>query len=667
MPSAFMLAKLAASGLDPADVDATDAVSPYNTVPSGFRLPYYRPDGTQHPHMYRIRLESPAPGHGKYTQPSAAELIALGHPATDATHPYLNPYILGGLTWAGLAPHRKRLLIVEGEIKAASAGKLLKMAALGIPGCWGGTTRNPEGIFHVHPVIKGLIRGDDYVEVILDGDILTNPDVNRAAGTLKRALLRLGVKAVFVLLPAPVPGRGAGLDDWLMDQPDGTRNQAYEALPRTYGDEFDEDWISVADAFGLATNKQGIALPTVSNLKRIMEKDDRYKARYFFDVMRGNIYRNDPSGPRPFVDSFVFDEQDWLQRRFGMVVPKQTTFDAMRWLADQPRWHRNILLEALPDWDNVPRLEQMFVRGWGAKDDEYTRAVGKNWLVSAMARANVAGCKVDTMLVLIGAQGIKKTKSLEVLAGTLYIATHAQVTDKDFIMSLHRGWMIDLAELSSMNHSDAAHIKGIITNATDHIRLPYDATISEKPRHSIMVGTTNEDRFLRDGTGNRRFWPVACGTIDLDWIEKNRMQLLAEAQAAYLAGQTWWDMPNDATLAAQAARLEIGPWDGALDLILSGAHNFRTITVNGVSYHYITSEELLESLGFAPKDRKGHMFRDLASAVKRISGGKWEPYPCAQRIVMPGGTFRDFSRGYRVPVVGNVTGNVIAMPPRPLF
>jgi len=665
MTSEFMLSKLQDSCLDPGDVDAVDTFD-FSGNPSGFKLPYYFPTGVQHPHMYRIRLQHPAPGQGKYTQPSTDDLVRLGHPPETATMPYLNPHILGGVTWEALGKVRnKKLMIVEGELKAACAGKLLKRAAIGIPGCEGGVRRNPAGVAHVHPLIRGLIQPGDEITVVLDGDLLTNPDVNRAAGTLKRALGRLGVRPVFVLLPPPQPGCGAGLDDWLKGQAQTDIIGAFERLPRTPGEDFDEDWASVADAFGLAVGKTGIAAPTASNIQILLEKHERYQGRYYYDVMRGNLYRNDPAGPRPFVDSFGVDEQVWLQRRIGMSVTKTAALDGLRWMADQQKFRRNTLIESLPAWDAVPRLETMLIDGWGATDSDYIRAVGKNWLVSAMARASDPGCKVDTMLVLIGPQGIYKSKSLEALGGDLYVSTHAQVADKDFVMALHRGWLIDLAELSSMTHSDANHIKGIITTAVDHYRPPYGASVEEKSRHSVMVGTTNEDRFLRDATGNRRFWPVECGNIKMKWITDNREQLLAEAKVKYDAGQDWWTMPASTT-AIQNARMEIGPWDAPLQSILSGITvNGRVVTVSGVMYRFVTSEELLESLNIGIERRKSHMYRDLGAAMRRVGGLSWEPWICQQRITLLSGGHVDLSRGYRTTVTGNPMAKVIDMPQRP--
>jgi predicted P-loop ATPase len=656
----FMWQKLDASGLRPDDLDAVTHYD-YAGNPAGFRIPYFRADGLQHPLMHRTRLSRPAPGQGKYTQPSAEEIRRAGYPESDARLPYLNHKMLGATTWQALGNVvGKKMLLVEGELKAVCAGKYLRVAAIGLPGCWGGTIKDERGIFHVNPVIQSLIQPGDTIEVVLDGDILTNKDVNRAAGTLKRALARLGIAAIFVLLPIPASGVGAGLDDWLMQQSAGDQQRAFAALPRTYGEDFYEDWASVGDYFGLMPGKSGVAQSTLLNVTTLMENHEHFTGRYFFDVLRNNLYRDGPKGPEGMTDAWGVDEVTWIHEYTGMVISRTTALDCIRWMAEQPKWRRNFLLEALPAWDNVNRMEMMFVNGWGVQDSPYIRAVGRNWLTSALARAMQPGCKVDTVLVLIGPQGIGKSKSLQALGNGFYLQTHAQVQSKDFIMAMHRGWLIDMAELSSMNHSDAAQVKGLITTDVDFFRPPYASAIAEMKRHSVIVGTTNEEHFLRDPSGNRRFWPVACGSIDLNWIKGNSLQLLAEAKTRVERGENWWDMPAS-TQAVQEARMETSPWDARVAVIMGSPHTMRIITVNSVPYRYITSEEILDGLDIEMRFRKSHMYRDLAASMKRVAGS-WESYRYNLPITLPGGGVLPYSSGYRQPVMGNPTATVIDLP-----
>lgn len=656
-----MVTKLAQSGLRPEDIEATVAHD-FNGIEVGFRIPYNLQDGTPHRTLARIRLENPPPGKGKYTQPSVEELVRAGHPPEDATYPYLNRVIIQPATWDTIAASvGKRLLIVEGEIKAAAALKLLGLAAVGIGGCDNGVRRDEHGICRVHTAIAALIRPGDKVEVVLDGDLLTNPNVNRAAGTLKRALWRLGVEVVFVVLPPPVPGRGAGLDDWLMGMPPADMRAAFDALPRVNGSGFREDRASLCHWLGLMMSEKGAPLANASNVKTIIDKHERFKGKYYFDVIRCNLYRDTPFGAQPFTDGMASEEQCWIQENLLPMVSKGIVDDSLRALPDQPKWQRNLLIESLSPWDGKPRLETMFIDGWGATDSDYVRAVGRNWLTSAMARANEPGCKVDTVLVLIGDQGIGKSQSLALIGGPYYVETHSQTHDKDFLMALHRGWLIDMAELGSMNHNIVEQVKGIISTPSDSFRPPYGKSVVEMKRHSIICGTTNEDQFLRDPTGNRRFWPIECGDIDLDWIEKNRAQLYAEAQHRYISKEKWWIMPASAA-AYQQARMETHPWDMQLRMALGGSNAMRIISVRGTGYRFITNEELLTSVGLEINMRKSHHYRDLALCVKRVGAGVWEKYRHAERITLPSGGVLDLTRGYRAQVTGNPTAKVVDFP-----
>jgi hypothetical protein len=139
---------------------------------------------------------------------------------------------------------------------------------------------------------------------------------------------------------------------------------------------------------------------------------------------------------------------------------------------------------------------------------------------------------------------------------------------------------------------------------------------------------------------------------------------LAEAQHNYKAGQDWWTMPAS-TAAVQEARLEPGPWDEPLRQFFSAnTGTFRIITVSGVNYRFVTSEELLDALGIEVRYRKSHMYRDLAATMQRIGGKLWDKYYCQVSITLKHGGTVEGVRGYRAPVTGNPTAKVIDMPQR---
>jgi len=645
-----MDAKLAASGLVASDLDATP-------TPQGFRIPYYLPDGKPHPIMYRERLQN-AVGDQKYTQPPAN---AFTDPS-DATYPYLNPFVLGGATWeqvAGITP--KRVLIVEGELKAACAGKLLQRPVIGIGGCANGTRHDERGVHFLHPVIQSLLRRGDMVEVVLDGDLLTNAQVNRAAGTLRRTLIRLGLSVAFVLLPSVAAGGAkTGFDDWAMALPASTVPALYEKLPRLTGAEdggFLENLPSLWDYLGLdCGGPQSVPLRNEANLLRILDGHEHFLERYYFDQMSHCIIDRRNKAPIAFHD-FSMREARWLQTHAGLrSATKDSAADMLQMIEFRPAFHVNELqddIAAVP-WDGEPRLETMFIKAFGADDNVMHRAFGRNWLVSAVARAFDPGCKVDSMLILEGRQGIGKTRAMEAIGGRWYCALDGSMENKDFLLSAHTGWIADVIELGAFRYDNFARIKGLITTSRDKIRAPYAREARELPRRFVLVGSTNTDDYLRDETGNRRFWPVACsGTINVPWLRNNRAQLLAEALYQYRAGAIWYDIPKDAVEALQAKRLEHDPWADAVQTILQDVARFRSIVYNGDPYLFVGTNEVLTYMGYSKKDMSTGIYKRISRTFK-IYFPEWRSHQYMGQPITVAGELTPKARGYILPLTPRI-------------
>jgi predicted P-loop ATPase len=161
-------------------------------------------------------------------------------------------------------------------------------------------------------------------------------------------------------------------------------------------------------------------------------------------------------------------------------------------------------------------------------------------ILSAVARANQPGCKVDTVTVLSGKQGLGKSTFWKILCGDKYFCDDFSfAAGKDDLMKMHRAWITEWGEMASFGKRETEHIKRSITVSTDLIRYPYEARVSAHPRPGILVGTTNEPEFLRDSTGNRRWLILEAEKIDLDWLKSNRDRVLSAAQTCYLAGDQW--------------------------------------------------------------------------------------------------------------------------------
>lgn len=187
------------------------------------------------------------------------------------------------------------------------------------------------------------------------------------------------------------------------------------------------------------------------------------------------------------------------------------------------------------EWDGESRLSSLMTRGYGADNTRFNHEVGRCWFASMAARVSAPGIKVDTMPVFIGPQGILKSQALEVIGGDWYRAASSSIDSKDFLQELHGSLVFEIPELHSMisSRQGSAKIKAVLSTRIDHFRLPYGMRVGEHKRTAVMVGTTNNREWHSDETGARRFWPVHCGRIDLDWMEENRAQLFAEAYVYY--------------------------------------------------------------------------------------------------------------------------------------
>ena len=168
-----------------------------------------------------------------------------------------------------------------------------------------------------------------------------------------------------------------------------------------------------------------------------------------------------------------------------------------------------------------------------------------------MARVFRPGCKADCTLILEEAQGTLKSTACAVLALSpeWFADGIADLGSKDSAQDLRGKWIVEIAELSAMTRAAVERVKAFISRQVDHYRPSYGRRSQDFPRQTVFIGSTNSDEYLADETGNRRFWPVRIGRIDIPALQRDVEQIWAEAVVAFKAGEQWW---LDAELEAEA-------------------------------------------------------------------------------------------------------------------
>lgn len=251
----------------------------------------------------------------------------------------------------------------------------------------------------------------------------------------------------------------------------------------------------------------------------------------------------------------------WLADNFRMEPNTNLINEAVRVIANEARFHPvKDFLEGL-EWDGVGRIDTWLKDYMGAEGpEEYLRAVSRKVLCALVARVMEPGIKFDHVLILEGLQGIGKSTALSIIAGPEWFSdAHINVADKDAIVNMTGKWLVEMGELSGMKKADVDQMKEFISRTVDRVRLPYGRRAENFPRQCVFVGTTNNDEYMKDDTGNRRFWPVVTHSVDLVGLRAVREQLLAEAVATWALGEPLYLEGEGAKKAAeeeQEKRLE---------------------------------------------------------------------------------------------------------------
>jgi hypothetical protein len=343
--------------------------------------------------------------------------------------------------------------------------------------------------------------------------------------------------------------------------------------------------------------RTGLPRSSLANIEAILQGDVRYTGSFFrYDAFSGKLFY----GPDLAADHIDTDINIDIERRYGFSSRTTLVQEGILKVARQNGFHPvREYLDALA-WDGTSRLSDLLVGGFGAVGDRaFLADAATKFALGAIARIYDPGCQMDNMLVLTGHQGVGKSTGLRTLSNGWFADSPLPLGDKDSYLQLGGRWFYEISELDSFRKAENTRIKAFISSRFDSFRPPFGRHVVERPRQTILVGTTNEDQFLNDPTGSRRFVPVRVTKVSLAWLSEFREQVWAEAVVRYRAGEPWWYEGESAQRLARESRpyQQEDPWAQPVHDFLRKRRQ-PTVTVLdvltgciGVSLPHITRQE----------------------------------------------------------------------------
>lgn len=313
----------------------------------------------------------------------------------------------------------------------------------------------------------------------------------------------------------------------------------------------DVDWFKKME---LDINEDGEIDSSAKNLETIMLYDPNIRKKIFLNrfsnriELKGNLPWRKTDEDKTWKDSDDSGLRIYIEKIYG-IVNRGKIDDTLAQEIERNSYDPVVEYLKGLSWDGVPRVETLLVDYLGAQDTTYNRTVMRKFLTAAVARIFVPGVKFDYMLVTSGPQGIGKTLLPAKLAGDWFSNSLEGVSGKDAYEALQGVWIMEMGELSATKKADIEATKHFISKQEDIFRVAYGRHKSYFKRRCVFWGTTNDNEFLRDKTGNRRFWPVDVGLEPIkcrvwDMDESTRAQIWAEAvqlfesgEALYLSGE----------------------------------------------------------------------------------------------------------------------------------
>lgn len=316
-----------------------------------------------------------------------------------------------------------------------------------------------------------------------------------------------------------------------------------------------EDEISTEWLKKLEYTEQGKLRSTISNFSLIIENEPLLKDKIAYNefsnraVVIGQLPWRKKGNMGDWNDTDDSGLREFIEKYYGISSTAKCA-DALALSFENHSFHPiKDYLESLT-WDGVERVDTLFIDYLGAEDNSYVRIVARKILVAAVARVFVPGIKFDNMPVLAGPQGMGKSTIIKKLGQEWYSDSLTTVSGKEAYEQLQGVWILEMGEMMATKKADIEATKHFLSKTEDIYRVAYGRRTSRFPRQCVFIGTTNDREFLRDKTGNRRFWPIDVGVkthsksvfddlnqYEIDQVWAEAVELWKEGEKLYLTGE----------------------------------------------------------------------------------------------------------------------------------